>query len=164
MEAHGSPESSNSDELLKMHDKLRRMEKKSARQLDWNRIKAVEARSLGIPVPVSGPGQGSEKELLESVEVEHPGTLYGKPDVPEMTKDAWYIQAAYMRDETDARRLAAIITHQGPPIPARIVPKSGGGYRVIAGPFKDGGEARDAAKRIKYDLEIDAFVFDASRK
>jgi L,D-transpeptidase ErfK/SrfK len=164
VEAHGSPESSNSGELLKMHDKLRRMEKKSARQLDWNRIKAVEARSLGIPVPVSGPGQGSEKELLESVEVEHPGTLYGKPDVPEMTKDAWYIQAAYMRDETDARRLAAIITHQGPPIPARIVPKSGGGYRVIAGPFKDGGEARDAAKRIKYDLEIDAFVFDASRK
>jgi L,D-transpeptidase ErfK/SrfK len=62
--------------------------------------------------------------------------------------------------------MAAIINHQGPPIPARVLSKSlkSTGYRVIAGPFGDVSEAKDAVKRLKIDLDIDATVIEPVRK
>ena len=33
-------------------------------------------------------------------------------------------------------------------------------HRVLAGPFKDRRAARDAAKRLKIDLELDGVVFE----
>jgi len=68
-----------------------------------------------------------------------------------------------VREEIDALRLAAIINHQGPPIPARVLSKSDG-YRVIAGPFKDVTEAKDAIKRLKIDLEIDGILIEPVKK
>ena len=64
-----------------------------------------------------------------------------------------------MRDKIDALRLAAIINHQGPPIPARVV-STNGRHRVLAGPFKNRREAKDAAKRLKIDLEIDGILVE----
>jgi L,D-transpeptidase ErfK/SrfK len=40
-----------------------------------------------------------------------------------------------------------------------VVPKSDR-YRVIAGPFNDGSEAKKAAKRLKIDLEIEGIVIE----
>ncbi len=37
--------------------------------------------------------------------------------------EAWYVLAADLRDEIDAVRIAAIINHQGPQIPARVLSK-----------------------------------------
>lgn len=164
LEAHEPQEESGAGELRKVYEKLRTIEKKAARKLDWNKIKEAHTRALGIPVPISDLSQGSGEVVPETVEVEHPARLYGKPELPEMKMDAWYIQAATVPDETDANRLAAIINHQGPPIPARVVSKSGGGYRVVAGPFRDGSEAANVAKRLKYDLEIDGILFDTFGK
>jgi L,D-transpeptidase ErfK/SrfK len=65
--------------------------------------------------------------------------------------------AATVSDEDDARRLAAIINHQGPPIPARVLSKSSR-HRVLAGPFNTQDEARNAAKRLRIDLEIEAVL------
>ncbi len=80
--------------------------------------------------------------------------------------DAWYVLAADVRDENDALRIAAIINHQGPPIPAKVLSKSSksNGYRVIAGPFNDVSEAKDAAKRLKIDLDIDGIVIEPVKK
>ena len=85
--------------------------------------------------------------------------MYGKPEIPELKTDAWYVLAATLRDRVDAQRLAAIINHQGPPIPARVV-SSKGHHRVLAGPFIQRSEAKDAAKRLKIDLEIDGVLVD----
>jgi L,D-transpeptidase ErfK/SrfK len=63
----------------------------------------------------------------------------------------------------DAARIAAMINHQGPPIPARVLTKSDS-YRVIAGPFNDKGEAKNAVKRLKIDLEIDSILIKPVRK
>jgi L,D-transpeptidase ErfK/SrfK len=60
-------------------------------------------------------------------------------------------------------RLAAIINHQGPQIPARVLSKNNS-YRVIAGPFNDVREAKDAIKRLKIDLEIEAKLIEPVRK
>jgi L,D-transpeptidase ErfK/SrfK len=159
LEAHSPLEESGALELEKIHAKLRAMEKKAGRGLDWKKIKEVQTAARGVPVPILELRQGSEKEVANPVELEHPEILYGKPEIPALKLQAWYVLAADVPDKIEAQRLAAIINHQGPQIPARVFQKSDS-YRVIAGPFDDGSEAKKAAKRLKIDLEIDGFVIE----
>jgi len=163
MEAHKPLEDSGAIELEKIYAKLRNVEKKSARTLDWKKVKEVQAEARGIPVPIFEMRQGSEKEAAKPIKVEHPDTLYGRPEIPELKLDAWYVLAADVREEIDALRIAAIINHQGPQIPARVLSKNNS-YRVIAGPFNDISEAKDAAKRLKIDLAIDGILIEPVKK
>ncbi len=166
MEAHAPLEDPGAGamELEKVYAKLRTIEKNSGRMLDWKKVKEVQAQARGVPVPIE-MSQGTAKEAEKPIEVEHPGKLYGRPEIPELKMDAWYVLAADVRDEIDAQRMAAIINHQGPPIPARVLAKSkNDGYRVVAGPFSDVSEAKDAVKRLKFDLEIDGIVIEPVKK
>jgi L,D-transpeptidase ErfK/SrfK len=142
---------------------LRNIERESGRTLDWSKVKRVLAEARGIPVPIFEIGQGSEEGAAKTIEVKHPGKLYGRPEIPELQMEAWYVLAAEVRDEIDALRMAAIINHQGPQIPARVLSKSDS-YRVIAGPFTNVSEANDAAKRLKIDLEIDGILIEPIKK
>jgi L,D-transpeptidase ErfK/SrfK len=159
MEVHAPFEDSGTAELEKIYAELRNIEKIPGRRLDWIKVKDVVAEARGIPVPISGILQGNKKGITDTTEVKHPGTLYGRPEIPELRTDAWYVFAANMPDKIDALRLAAIINHQGPHIPARVLSKSDS-HRVIAGPFNDISEAKDAAKRLKIDLEIDGILVE----
>jgi len=163
MEAHKPLEDSGALELEKTYAKLRTIEKKAGRTLDWRKVKEVQAEAAGIPVPIYEMSQGTDKKAAETIEVEHPDKLYGRPEIPELKLAAWYVLAADLRDRIDALRLAAIINHQGPPIPARVLSKSDS-YRVIAGPFNDISEAKEAAKRLKIDLEIDGILIEPVKK
>jgi L,D-transpeptidase ErfK/SrfK len=163
MEVHAPPENLDADGFDKIYTKLRKIEKESGRPLDWSKVKKVLAEARGIPVPIFEIRQGNGNGVAETIEVKHPGELYGRPEIPEMKADAWSVLAADMRDETDAVRLAAIINHQGPQIPARVVSKDVS-YRVIAGPFNDNREANDAIKRLKIDLEIDGILIEPVKK
>jgi L,D-transpeptidase ErfK/SrfK len=163
MEAHKPLEDSGALELEKMYAKLRDVEKKTGRTLDWKKVTEVKAEARGIPVPIFEMRQGAEKEAAKTIEVEHPEKLYGKPEIPELKLDAWYVIAADVHDEIEAQRMAAIINHQGPQIPARVVSKNDS-YRVIAGPFNDINEAKDALKRLKIDLEIDGVLIEPFKK
>jgi L,D-transpeptidase ErfK/SrfK len=159
MEAHTPLEDSGAVELERIYAKLRNIEKKSARALDWKKVKGVQAEARGIPVPIFEMGQGSETDAEKPIKVEHPDKLYGRPEIPELKLEAWYVLAADVRDEIAAQRIAAIINHQGPQIPARVLARSNG-YRVIAGPFNDMSEAKDAARRLKIDLDIDGILIE----
>ena len=159
LEAHAPKEESDALELEKLYKKLRTIEKNAQRTLDWKKVKEAQAEARGIPVPILELRQGSGKAAAKPIEVGHPETLYGKPEVPALKLDAWYVLASDVRDKIEAQRIAAIINHQGPPIPARVVPKSDS-YRVVAGPFNDSSEAKKVAKRLKMDLEIDGIVID----
>jgi L,D-transpeptidase ErfK/SrfK len=159
LEAHSPLEGSSALELEKLHAKLRAIEKDAGRGLDWKKVKEVQAAARGVPVPIFELRQGSVKEAAKPVELEHPEILYGKPEVPALKLHAWYVLAADAPDKIEAQRIAAIINHQGPQIPARVFQKSDS-YRVIAGPFDDGSEAKKAAKRLKIDLEIDGIVIE----
>ena len=164
MEVHTPLEDPDTGEFDKMYAKLRNIEKESKRTLDWSKIKQILAEARGIPVPIFELNQGSEKRPTETIrEVTHPEKLYGRPQIPELKTEAWSVLAADTRDEIDAVRLAAIINHQGPQIPARVVSRNNS-YRVIAGPFSDIKEARDAIKRLKIDLEIDGTLIEPVRK
>jgi len=159
MEAHIPLEGSGTIELEKIYAKLRDIEKKSARTLDWKKVEAVQTKAQGIPVPIFEMSQGSENEAAKTMEVEHPDKLYGRPEIPELELEAWYVLAADVRDEIEALRIAAIINHQGPQIPARVISKSNS-YQVIAGPFNDISEAKDASKHLKIYLEIDGILIE----
>ncbi|MGZ6292953.1 MAG: L,D-transpeptidase family protein [Syntrophales bacterium] len=163
MEVHVPPEDLDVVAFDKTYAKLRNIEKESGRTLDWSKVKKVLAEARGIPVPIFEIRQGSEKGAAETVEVKHPGELYGRPEIPALKAEAWSVLAADVRDEIDAVRLAAIINHQGPQIPARVLPKNDS-YRVIAGPFNDVKEAKDAIKRLKIDLEIDGRLIEPVKK
>jgi L,D-transpeptidase ErfK/SrfK len=164
MEVHASPEELDTVDFDKAYTKLRNIEKESGRTLDWSKVKKVLAEARGIPVPIFEIRKGRGKEVEETIEVRHPGALYGRPEIPELKKEAWSVLAADLRDEIDAVRLAAIINHQGPPIPARVISKKAGSYQVIAGPFHDIREAKDAVKRLKIDLEIEGRLIEPVKK
>ena len=160
LEAHTPFEKTGKANWKKIYAKLKKIEKRSGSALDWKKIKDVVIETRGYPVPVSIIGPGREMALMEPIKVWHPYRLYGKPEVPEFQTDAWYVLAATLGDRVDARRLAAIINHQGPPIPARVL-SDGGRHRVLAGPFDDKRAARKAAKRLKIDLELDGVPFQS---
>jgi L,D-transpeptidase ErfK/SrfK len=163
MEAHRPLEDSGAFELERIYANLKNIEKKSGRTLDWKKVKEVQAEARGIPVPIMEMRQGSEIEVAIPIKVEHPDTLYGRPEIPDLKLEAWYVLAADVREAIDAQRIAAIINHQGPQIPARVISRSKG-YRVIAGPFKDISAAKDAAKRLKIDLDIDGILIEPVKK
>jgi L,D-transpeptidase ErfK/SrfK len=163
MEVHAPPEDLDTVEFDKIYAKLRNIEKESGLTLDWNKVKKVLAEARGIPVPIYEIRPGSEKGIAETIEVKHPDELYGRPEIPELKTEAWSILAADVGDEIDAVRLAAIINHQGPQIPARVLSKNDS-YRVIAGPFNDLREAKDAIKRLKIDLEIEGILIEPVKK
>lgn len=163
LEVHGPTEELDQDALDKVYRKLKAVETASGRSLDWNKVKQVLAEARGIPVPVFEIRPGSASKIVEPTEVRHPAELKYKPKLAELTADAWSVLVAELQDETDAARLAAIINHQGPHIPARMVSK-GFGYQVIAGPFSDQKEAREIVRRLKMDLELDARLVEPARR
>ena len=70
--------------LRRLYKKLRKIEKKAERTLDWRKVKKVLAEARGIPVPIFEISQGSEKEAAKPIEVKHPDELYGRPEIPEL--------------------------------------------------------------------------------
>ena len=163
LEVHGPTEELDTGELDKVYRKLKAVETATGRSLDWNKVKRVLAEARGIPVPVFEIRPGSAKEIAEPTEVRHPAELRFKPKLAELGPDAWSVLVAELQDETDAARLAAIVNHQGPHIPARMVSK-GSGHQVIAGPFNDQKEAREIIRRLKMDLELDARLVEPARR
>lgn len=161
LEVHAPLEGTGAVELEKMHAKLRDIEKSLGRTLDWKKVEAVLAEARGIPVAILEIDQGRWVE--QTIEVKHPDYLFGRPEIPELRTEAWYVWAADLDDKTEALRIAAIINHQGPQIPARVLPRSHG-YRVITGPYNDVSEAKDAIKRLKIDLEIDGILIEPDKK
>jgi L,D-transpeptidase ErfK/SrfK len=159
LEAHTPFEESGTTALKNAYAKLKKIARKSGHAVDWKKVKREVAEARGIPVPIFEIHHENITDVAETIKIRHPDRLYGKPEIPELKTDAWYVLAANLPDKVDALRLAAIINHQGPQIPARVLSK-GDRYRVLAGPFNDGGEAKDAAKRLKIDLEIDGILVE----
>ena len=153
LEVHASAEDTNMNELKKVFTVLKNMEKKTNRAIDWDRVDKTLAEARGVPVPILETTETIDEGAEKVIEVSHPAKLYGRPVIPELSMKAWYVLAADLPDEIEATRMAAIINHQGPPIPARVLTKSDS-YRVIAGPFIDMGKAKDAVKRLRIDLGI----------
>lgn len=123
--------------------------------VDWLRVDEVISRADGIPTPVLQGGEDLPAVIAQAVQVRHPEQLYGQPLVNELTESDWSVVTESFANEADAQKLAAMLNHLGPQIPARKIEKDGA-FQVVAGPFKDKKETKVMAKRIKssFDLEV----------
>ncbi|MDX1252350.1 MAG: L,D-transpeptidase family protein [Gammaproteobacteria bacterium] len=148
--------------------------------VEWGRVIRLTKRGHGFPVPIS-PGSPSLDELLAALPVIEPAQDKGSaPEVKDASSSSsgssaeavndgrssqerapdnrqWYVQAGNFKTMDKAHRIAALLRHLGPPIPARHVAAQGG-YRVLAGPFGNKNEAQEHLRRIQSHLGLDAFI------
>ena len=134
---------------------LRQSAAEKGATVDWEKVDRILQRADGIPTPILAASPDFPELVAQAPELEHPEHFYGAPVVAELTDGDWALLVADFENEVTAQQLAAMLNHQGPPIPARKFEKNGS-YQVIAGPFKDQNEAELVAQRIKIDFEIDA--------
>ncbi len=134
---------------------LRKISKKNHVSVDWAKVDSVIQRADGIPTPVL-VNSADISRIVKSVNaVPHPGKLYGQPVVQTLTDSDWAMLVATFSSEKEAQEMAAMLNHQGPPIPSRKV-QVGNAYQVVSGPFKSKKEASAVASRIRFDFEIEA--------
>jgi L,D-transpeptidase ErfK/SrfK len=163
LEAHAPQEELNAADMKKkLYARLKDIEKKEALRVDWKCVEETVTQARGIPVPILEGGSGIEGMIAAAMEVQRPAQLTGQPRVPPFKAGAWYVRADETIGEINARRLAAVLNHQGPPIPARVVQK-GNRYQVLAGPYVNKKTASEAARRLKVDLEIDGVIIGPSQ-
>ncbi|MCK5120932.1 MAG: SPOR domain-containing protein, partial [Methylococcales bacterium] len=106
-------------------------------------------RSDGIPVTVFA--DSVEKETV--ARFTHPPELNRKIKPASLTDEFWRIKVAEFAESNSARRLAVILNHQGPPIPAHVLPVSTG-FIVVAGPFNSVKEAQASVNRLRIDFAL----------
>lgn len=128
---------------------LKRIERRRQLAIAWDRVEAVLARVEGVPTPILA----NDLARAELPRAAHPPENYSDTIPGPLTADAWSLQVANFEDEQQAQRLAAILNHQGPPIPAHAL-----GDAVVAGPFKQEREAKSAARRILIDFSLESQI------
>jgi L,D-transpeptidase ErfK/SrfK len=138
----------------KLINDLKQISSKRNVVIDWKKVDRILQSTDGIPTPILTASPELPELVANAPELEHPEHFYGAPAVPALTGSDWAILVAAFDNAGEARQLAAMLNHQGPPIPARKVEKDGS-YQVIAGPFKDQKAAELAARRIKMEFELD---------
>ncbi len=123
--------------------------------VDWLEVDRVLARADGVPTPVMQGGPDRMQWRGDALQVAHPARLFGQPVPAELTAQDWSLLFPDLDNELEAEKLAAMLNHLGPQIPARKVEKDGV-FQVVAGPFKSKKETKVIAKRIKssFDLEV----------
>jgi L,D-transpeptidase ErfK/SrfK len=130
--------------------------------VDWDKVDRVILNANGIPTPVLVNSPDVAELSKAAVQLTHPDRLYGQPVTETLAESDWAMLVATFNNENDAQKLAAMLNHQGPPIPARKV-QADNGYQVVAGPFKNKKHAKEAASRIRFDFEIEAKLLQPSR-
>ena len=160
LEAHAPQEElSAADVKKKLHARLKDIEKKERLRVDWKRVEETVTQARGIPVPILEGGGGLQGMIAGAAEIERPARLTGQPRSPAFRPGSWYVRADETIGEDNAKRLAAVLNHQGPQIPALVVQK-GNRYQVLAGPYASRKAAEEGARRIKSDLEIDGAIVE----
>ncbi|MEY4210324.1 MAG: hypothetical protein RLZ92_703 [Pseudomonadota bacterium] len=123
--------------------------------LDWQKIEQALKQADGVPIAVSLP-----EPAVTKIALEHPAVLKAQPIVEAILDNRrWYLSVDEEMDEYPAKKLTAMLNHQGPAIPVRSLPKQKK-FAVIAGPFQSRQEANHVKARIKktFDLKSELIV------
>lgn len=154
-------ESSKNRDILrkKLLDRLKKEEKTAGVRIDYTRVERILTRANGVPTPVLTGSPDWYRISADADIVARPHRFYGEPVVPKIGPGDWTGLAGSYRDRTEARKLAEILTHQGPVIPARIEP-SAEGYRVITGPFDNRKAAKKVQARVEREFGIEMAILE----
>jgi L,D-transpeptidase ErfK/SrfK len=163
LEAHEPHEELDAKQVrAALNAKLKQIEKKQGIKLDWAKIDQVVKDARGLPVPVTEHSDSIADLSSHALALDHPGRLNGQPEPVRGDADAWYVRAIETKSQNDAEKMAAMLNHMGPRIPARAVDK-GDMFEVLAGPYSDAKAAKLAAKQLKIEMEIAADVVAPAR-
>lgn len=166
LEAHQPHEELNAKQArAAVTAQLKKLEKKQGVKLNWERIAQVLDEARGIPVAVGTPGGPAPDYAAGALALQHPARLNGQPEPVDGSHaaDSWYVRAATTEDGNSADKLAAVLNHMGPRIPARAVAKSGR-YEVLAGPYVDAKAAKLAAKQLRVEMEITGQIIEPKQR
>ncbi len=132
-------------------EKLKQSPEIGVMKIDWEKVEIILAEAAGVPTPilVSERDQSDYDVPL----VMRPDKLYGMPVVTPLVPDSWTVLSPVFTRKDHAIKLAAILNHQGPQIPSRVL-ENGQDFQVIAGPFKNQKQAQKVAQRIHREFEI----------
>ncbi|QCW84804.1 hypothetical protein EQU24_11290 [Methylotuvimicrobium buryatense] len=128
--------------------RLQKIEQKSGRSIDWDKVHAAIERSDGVLTPILN-GDIDDFYLT----ISRPSIKFKRPIPKTIDADAWKLRVAKLSTEKEARQFAAMLNHQGPPIPAHSFATN-----VIAGPFSSSQDAVSAKKRLLSEFSITAQV------
>ncbi len=160
LEAHPSSNDQNKNiKRLKKQllDKFKHNPQAAGTEIDWEKVNKILAMSTGIPQPVLATTEADAFYDRDIPLVKHPDSLYGMPVVPPLLEDTWSVIAATFLHRENAEKLAAILNHQGPQIPSRVI-ENNENYRVVAGPYAYKKQANEIVQLLKRDFEFDALV------
>lgn len=115
--------------------------------VDLDLALAHASRQAGYPLPITA-GAPAVDAYLAALPA---APLLPAPYVVPVGQGEWYVDLGRFKSENNARRLVAMLTHQGPPVPALRIPKEGQ-YQVLAGPYPSKAAATATARRIESDL------------
>jgi L,D-transpeptidase ErfK/SrfK len=115
--------------------------------VDWPSVDRILNTADGMPHAVH-----SNAAHDNAVPLRHPEQLLGQPTLTELKDSDWALRFEPMPQAT-AQKLAAMLNHLEPQIPARASADNGS-YHVIAGPFKSKQDSQANAKRIAHTFEM----------
>jgi L,D-transpeptidase ErfK/SrfK len=118
--------------------------------VDLAHAEELAARATGYPLPAAAGAPATEAYLAALP----PAPLLPSPRAVPTGHGDWYVDLGHFRSQNNARRLVAMLTHQGPPIPARRLARDSR-HQVLAGPYPSRAAAVAATRRIARDLGED---------
>lgn len=152
LEAH-KPLQADTNFKRALFSQMKQAEKKYRLRIDWPKVQQIVEQANGIPTPILAQSMSFRELAANAVLLPHPEQLYKQPVPRPLTHDAWSVTAATLRDSRVAGKLTALLNHQGPTIPTRIL-QEGNSFQVVSGPFATIKEAKNALKRIQLEFEL----------
>jgi L,D-transpeptidase ErfK/SrfK len=129
---------------------IARHQLQDAALVDLDRAQSAAGQHRGYPLPIEAGAPALDAYLAALPAA----PLLPSPHVAPQGAGDWYVDLGHFKSENNARRLVGMLTHQGPPIPARRIERDGQ-YQVLAGPYPSRAAATATARRIASDLGED---------
>ena len=156
LEAH-QPLKKNKNDRKSLFKRIKKLTVQYEVQVDWQKIETILHRANGIPTPILKYSPNFQQVASNALPLSHPENFYGQPQAKLLTPNHWKLVIKHLNNPQMAQKLAAMLNHQGPQIPAQSI-ETNGMPQVVAGPFKSKKEALSVQKRIKQDFQLTAQI------
>ncbi len=157
LEAHKPLQKNHKIHKKKLFRKLKQISRKQAIDVDWQKVNNILEQAHGVPVPVIKYSADFAEIRRDAIPLTRPEQFYKQPVVPEIYSADWSITVASFTDRDTAKKLVALLNHQGPPIPARHI-RTDDAYQVIAGPYKNKREVQSVIVKIKREFQFNGIA------
>jgi L,D-transpeptidase ErfK/SrfK len=139
---------------------IQKIAQKHHQNVNWEHVKKIIAASNGIPTKID---EMNGLWPLSTKAVKRPQSYIGQIQTPAISSSDWSVQVVGLSDYKTARKLSAMLNHQGPSIPS-YVRTIEGVHEVIAGPYRNSHDAEAVLNRIRKNFEMEAIIIPPINK